>query len=214
MIRVDVEQRTEAWLQARIGVVTASNCDRIMTPKTMKPSASATKYAYEILAEEILGQPLDGASSGFMERGAEMEAEARAWYEFTYDVDLEGVGFCLRDDRRVGCSPDSLVGEAGMIEIKCPSAAVHLGYLLGDAGAEYMCQMMCSLLVTGRQWIDFVSYCPGLPPVCVRFTRDEAFIAKLDEYINAFLVQLDGHRATLRELGALPDLDQHLAEAA
>lgn len=214
MIIIDCIQGSEEWKQARLGKITASNFDRIITPKTMKPSSSMAGYAYELLAEEILGRPLDDASSSFMERGHDLEVEARDWYGWDQDVNVERVGFVMRDDAIVGCSPDGLVGTDGGIEIKCPSAAVHMSYLLGEAEVKYFCQIQGTLWVMGRQWWDFVSYCPGFPEVRKRFVRDEEFIGKLSACVEDMKSLLSTHRATLREMGALPDVSLMLDEAA
>lgn len=210
---VPVVQGSQAWLDARVGVLTASNMDRIISPKQRKPSAQATKLCYEMLAEKVLGRSLSDASSGFMQRGTEMEAEARAWYEFERDVDVEQVGLVLRDDERVGCSPDGLVGEDGGLEIKCPSAAVHLGYLVDGPGDDYYCQVQGSLWVTGRKWWDLTSFCPGFPTVCVRFQRDAEFIAALEECAEAFLKRFDEYEARLRDMGLLQAPALTLSEA-
>lgn len=208
---IDCIQGSTEWKAARLGRVTASRADKIITPKTQKPSASMVKYAYELLAEEMLGRPLDDQSSGFMERGKDLEEEARAWYAWDQDVEVHRVGFVLRDDGKVGCSPDGFVGDDGCVEIKCPSAGVHVGFLLGDpADNEYFSQIQFTLWVTGRKWVDFLSYSPDMPQVLVRFQRDEKFIAALSDGVDALLALLDKHRATLAELGALPAL----AEAA
>ena len=165
------------------------------------------KYAYELLAEEVIGRPLDDASSSFMERGKELEEAARAWYSFDQDVEVQRVGFVMRDDGKCGCSPDGLIGEAGCVEIKCPSAGVHMAFLLGNpADNKYYSQMMFTLWVCEREWIDFVSFCPGLPSVLVRFVRDEKFIVAMNACVDTMLALLDQHRATLAEMGALPPL--------
>lgn len=210
---IDCVQGSQQWLDLRVGVLTASKMDRILTPKTRKPSTQATKLAYEMLAEQVLGRSLNDASSGFMERGSEMEAEARAWYEFERDVDVVQVGLVLRDDERVGCSPDGLVGEDGGVEIKCPSAAVHMGYLLDGPGDDYYCQVQGSLWVTGRKWWDLVSYTPGFPTVCLRFQRDEEFIGALSAATETFLSNLDEYRARLRAMGLLQERTLTLSEA-
>lgn len=206
MIIHDCEQGSREWLDLRIGVATASQFDQVITPKTQKPSASMTKYAYKLLAEKALGQSLDEAASMWMERGTELEPEARAWYELTQGVDVQQVGFITSDDGLVGCSPDGLVGEDGGLEIKCPSAAVHLGYLLGGVEDAYRCQVQGGLWVTGRAWWDFLSYCPGLPPVLVRFTREEEFITNLAAAMVEFQAMMARHSETLAGLGVTPAL--------
>lgn len=210
MIRVDVEQGTQAWQDARIGLPTASNFDRILTPKTMKLSASADAYAFQLLAEQALGYPMDAASSGFMERGKDMEQHAVAFYELQRDVTTERVGFVLRDDRRVGCSPDRFVGTDGLLEIKCPSAAVHIGYLL-DGGIGYRAQVQGQLWICERDHIDTLSYHPELPCALRRETRDEPFIAALSAAVDQFLAHMDDLKERLQRFGMfegerVPDL--------
>lgn len=206
MIRLAVEQGSAEWLQAKAGIVSASNLTRVMTPKTLKLSGSADKYCCELIAEQLLGRPLDDATTSFMQRGTTFEAEARKWYELQSDCTAERVGFLLRDDGRVGCSPDGLVGDDGGLEIKCPSAAVHISYLLGEFTEEYRSQIQGSLWITGRTFWDFVSYNPELPSLLHRFTRDEPFIAALDKTVTQFLAYVDDQKAKLAATGQFPDL--------
>jgi hypothetical protein len=187
MIRLDLEQGSPEWFNARLGIPTASQFDRIITNKTMKLSEQSTKYAHQLIAEAWLGIALDAASSGFMQRGVEMEESAVSFYELKRDTDTETVGFVLRDDRRVGCSPDRFVGENGLLEIKCPSAAVHVGYLLDAEGIGYRAQCQGQLWLCEREWVDTLSYHPELPPALVRQHRDEEFIAKLAAAVDQFL---------------------------
>lgn len=186
MIHIDVEQGTKAWLDAKLGIPSASNAHRIITPKTGKLSASCEAYINELLFEQGKGHPLDDATSQFMQRGTVLERKARDWYELQRDCEVVQVGFLLTDDRRFGCSPDGLVGEEGGLEIKCPSGDVHIGYLRGEAGDKYHAQVQSSLWVTGRRWWDFVSFNPDLPSCLVRFERDEEFIAKLAAAVTQF----------------------------
>ena len=187
MIVHPAEQGTDEWLQARLGVVTASQFHRVMTPKTRKAAAAATDYLNELIAEWLLGEPLDGATSQMMERGRDMEEEAVDWYTFMREVP-ERVGLCLRDDRRVGASPDALVGMDGMLEIKCPGPKKHVSYLLGaDPQDDHRCQVQGGLWVTGRSWMDLVSYHPAMQPVIVRCDRDEPFIESLADIVKGFV---------------------------
>lgn len=204
MIRLDVEQGSLEWLEARLTIPTASEFDRIITPKTLKLSASADKYRHELLAEWLLGEPLVSGDSGFMMRGTAMEDEARAWYEMQRDVDVERVGFILRDAQDAGCSPDSLVGSDGGLEIKCPSAAVHVGYLLGSVSEAYRCQVQSSLWITGRTWWDVLSYHPTLPKVLVRVERDEAFIEAMERIHGQFWAYVQEGREELLRRGIRP----------
>ena len=121
-----------------------------------------------------------------MANGIENEPIARAWYEFEHDCDVTEVGFCLSDCGRFGCSPDGLVGDEGGIELKCPSLETHVKYLReGVLPAEYRCQVHGEILVTGREWFDFVSYADGLPPFKIRIVPDE-FTKLLGDEVNRF----------------------------
>lgn len=188
---------------ARLGVITASHMAQIITPKTRKLSASADKYMHELLAGWLTGIPADAEGSRFMERGTELEQWAVDYYEFQRDVKVDRVGFCLRDDRRVGCSPDGLVGEDGGIEIKCPSAAQHVANLL-DMTDAYFTQVQGCMYVTGRKWWDLISYNPILPASIVRIERDEEYIAALEPALAAFIAQYDAAKQRLLELGCVP----------
>lgn len=206
MIHLPVEQGSKEWLDAKIGIASASNFDRIITPKTGKLSTSSEGYAHELIAEQILKRPLDDATTAFMQRGNLVEKAARDWYSLQTGADVERAGFILRDDRRAGCSPDGLIGADGGLEIKCPSAGVHIGYLLGDAGEKYRCQVQGCLWVTQRSYWDFVSYNPDFPSALVRFHRDEEFIAKLAAAVHQFNEMVDDMKAKLVHLGYFPDL--------
>ena len=197
MIRLDCPQGSEEWIQARLGIPTASQFHRLITPRTGKLSSQAAGYAYELLAEELLGHPVDEGASDFMARGTQLEKSAIDFYEFTQDVHTERVGFILRDDKLTGCSPDRLVGEDGGLEIKCPSAKVHVGYMLDADADAYRCQVQGALWLTGRAWWDWLSYNPELPPVLIRFERDEAFIEKLAATVDQFINYLDECRLKL-----------------
>jgi hypothetical protein len=204
MIVVDCQQGDDAWRKARLGIPTASSFDRIITEKTRKLSAASHKYLCELCAEWLLGEPLDAASSGFIQRGSEMEQEAASWYEFDRNVELAKVGFCLRDDSQAGCSPDRFAGSEGLVEIKVPSAHVHVGYLLDGFDAAYRCQTQGQLFVTGRSWVDLVAYNPALPPLIVRIERDEEFIADLATAVEAFTERLNAAKERLLAMGCVP----------
>ncbi len=202
MIHVDVQPGSPEWRKARAGIPTASAADKILTAKTLKPSAQAGAYMNHLLAEWLLGHPLDdGRGSLFMERGVELEAEAAAYFDMERGVDSEIAGFLLRDDRRMGCSPDRLVGNDAGLEIKCPSAAVHVGYLLDkDALVQaYRGQVQGSLYVTGRKVWSLLSYNPAMPSVLVDVEPDEDYIAALQDALEAFHVRLDAAKAQLAE---------------
>ena len=202
MIILNCKQGSDEWKQARLGIPTASQFSRIITPKTLKPSSSAEGYIYQLVAEYMLGEPLDDEASDFMLRGTALEEEAVRWYEFERMEETTEVGFILRDDRRVGCSPDRLVGEPGGLEVKCPSPAVHIGYLDGNVSEKYRCQVQGGLWISGRQWWDVLSYHPLLPKSLIRVERDEKFIAALEICMESFLEKLDTVRSKIETLNS------------
>jgi hypothetical protein len=201
---IDCKQGSPEWQDARLGLPTASGFDRIITPSG-NPSKGATKYLAQCFAEWYLGVPLDDFQSAFMERGTEMEPEARRWYEFAHDAEALPVGFCLTDDGRAGASPDSLIGEDGLLEIKCPAAVTHAVYLLGGLTDEYKIQVQGQLWVTGRAWCDLLCYHPTMPRVVTRIERDEPFIEAMGKYLTAFCDRLDEAKAQYAEKKAEAD---------
>lgn len=203
MITLDVLQGTTEWAQARLGIPTASCFDQIITPKTMKPSASAEKYAARLLAEQILGEPLDDATSGFMQRGTLQEQKAVTYYELQQDVETTPVGFILRNDRKVGATPDRLVGSDGLLEVKCPAAHTHVLYLLDDEGIGYKAQVQGQLWIAEREYVDTISYNPFMPTAIVRQRRDEKFIAALAQAVADFLGLMEQMRARLIAKGCV-----------
>ena len=199
----DVQQGTEAWLRARAGIPTASQFDKIITPKTRKLSSQADKYAMQLLAERILGRPLEDTKSFYWaERGKQLEDEARLWYEGTRNVDTQPIGFVTNDAGTIGASPDRLVGDDGLLEIKCPAPHTHMGYLLGDpVSQDYHLQVTGQLWISERSWCDVCSYHPELPTAVIRVERNEKDIAMLAELIGEFALQVERLRAQYRERG-------------
>lgn len=196
MITLNVTQGTPEWLAVRLGIPTASNFDRIVTPKGAL-SASSEKYLNELVAEWFIGEPVTNQATEYMERGTTLEAEAVDWYQWDTQLSTSRIGFCTLDDGSAGCSPDLLVGGDGLAEIKCPSAPVHVGYLRGGIHDEYKCQTQGQLWITGRKWVDVMSFHPIMPKVRVRFDRDEEFIGKLAAAVAAFTVKLADAKAKL-----------------
>lgn len=198
MIIHDVRQGGEEWMRLRLGIPTASQFDRLLTPKTRKPAAARAKYRAELLTEWLLGQPLEWGSSTWMDRGTGMEDEARRFYEFERDAEVERTGFISRQDGQAGGSPDGLVGRDGGLEIKCPAALQHVQYMLGD-DLEYVGQVQGYMYLTGRAWWDVISYNPALPPVITRVARDEDYIGALVPVLDEFVKQLERDKSQLAE---------------
>ena len=192
MISVDVLQGSPEWFAARCGIPSASKFDKIVT-SVGKPSKEAKKYMYQLAAERVTGRTEESYTNAIMERGKETEAEARNLYEMLHDVKIAQVGVCYPDDRKLcAASPDGLIGGDGLIEIKCPLAYASVGYILdGTLPTDYVQQVQGQLYVTGRKWLDFLSYYPGLKPMIVRVQRDEEFIRALTVELEVFCRQLD-----------------------
>lgn len=203
-----VEQGSTEWHGLRSGLPTASCFEKIMTPKTKKISTQATKYAYRLLAERITGKPyIDEKETDFMSRGTEMEAEARAWYTTVNGVELDRVGFVTDDAGTMGCSPDSLVGLDGILEVKCLGAPGHIGAILGDA-ETYELQIQAQMLICERAWCDRLYYHPDMPPVPQRILADADYHAAIREALKAFEELLAGLSAKLIELGCVPKVNK------
>ena len=195
MIYHDVQQGTPEWVQLRLGVPTASNFDKIMTPAKMQLSKSADKLIATLIGDKLspfLPERIETFTSKPMEWGQQTEEEARRYYEMEKGCTVQNGGFCLSDDGMIGCSPDGLIGEDGGLELKCPLPGTHVQYLLdGGLPEEYKCQVHGCLIVTGRSWWDFMSYSIGLPPFLIRVTPD-AYTAKLKSVIyDEFLPRFD-----------------------
>ncbi len=198
MNTLDVVQGTLEWMTARLGMPTASQYDRLLTPKSRKPSTGRFKYRAELLAEWLLGQPTDWGSTNWTTRGTEMEAEARRWYEFQGDVEVQQVGFITRDDGKTGGSPDGLIGDVGILEIKCPAATNHVQYMLGE-DPDYIGQCQGLMYLTDREWVHVLSYNPELPPALNAVFRDDEYIAKLVPVLDEFIEELDKQKEKLEE---------------
>jgi len=201
---IDCQQGSQEWKMARLGLPTASQFGRVISAKTLKPLAGSETYLLELLAEWALGI-MEDEGSGFMDRGHGLEASAIAAYELESGHDVTRVGFITNDAGTAGCSPDGLVGEDGGLEIKCPAAKTHIGYLLnqGDVG-PYAPQMQGALWLTGRSWWDWRSWHPTLPAAAVHVERDERFIEALAQIVADFVGRLTVAEEDLVKLGVTP----------
>ena len=173
----DLIQGSDEWHDQRRGMVTASVVDQLITTKTIKPAANDHSRALVALlvAERITGWTDPTYMSDDMFRGVEDEPLAIAKYSEHY-APVRTSGFMVRDDWgfRIGYSPDGLVGDDGLIEVKSRRPKKHLQTILaGEPPAENMAQLQCGLLVSGRKWCDYVSYCGGMPLWVKRVTPDE-----------------------------------------
>ena len=183
---LNIGQQSPEWFKEKAGRASASNFDKILT-RDGKPSKSQIKYLYQLAGEKITGIREEGYQNFAMQRGIEMEAEARQYYELLNNVEVQQVGMCISDDELSACSPDGLVGENGGLEIKCPTLPVHVEYLYkGGLVEQYFQQLQGSMFVTGREWWDIISYCPGIKPLVIRITPDKDWHSKLKIELKLF----------------------------
>jgi putative phage-type endonuclease len=203
MRTIDAEQGTPEWLAGRAGKVTASMFAAV---EAKVDTATYKDYQAQIVAEILTGKP---QGSGFvneaMQFGTDTEPLARSAYEAETGFSVDEVGLCIHPTiERSGASPDGLVNEAGLVEIKCPKVATHLGYLVaGVVPSKYKSQMMWQMACTERDWCDFVSFRPDLPAhlqlFIVRFDRDNKRIADMETAVNKFLEGVDAMIKKLNE---------------
>ena len=184
----NVSQRTLDWSKLHVGIPTASGFHNLLTPEfKLREGETPKSYLYLKIAEAWKGEPVIELSTFSIEQGDFMEAEARPFFELITNQRVREVGFITTDDGKAGCSPDGLFGDDNGLEIKCPSAQVHVKYLLqGTLPKEYAAQVHGSMFVTGYPRWTFLSYRRGFPPFIIEVKRDEAIIAKIGEAVNRF----------------------------
>lgn len=206
-------QGSNEWFEARRGFVGASAINDVMsTTKSGGESASRRNLRARIIAERLTGICAESFSSSAMQWGVDNEPIARANYEVLHGVDVDQVGFILHPEiKMTGASPDGLIGDDGLIEIKCPNTATHIDYILGGVPpTDYRNQMLWQMECTGRKWCEFVSYDPRMPEdmqlFVVRYMRDEdrikelrAGVMKFLDEVNEVLEKLQSYRNKLKE---------------
>lgn len=189
---IDCEQGSPEWFAARAGLATASEFSVVMAKgKDGGASVTRAKYMRQLAGEILTGEPSpEGFSNWATDRGHALEDEARQYYAFTRDIEPQRVGF-LRGDI-AGCSPDSLIGEDGGLEIKIAIPAVQIERLMrGTLPTEHKPQVHGSMWVSTRPWWDFMSYCPRLPPLIIRVQRDPEYIGQIERSVTAFNEERD-----------------------
>lgn len=200
-----MDQRTEEWFQSRLGKVTASKIADVMAQgRGGAPSATRATYRAQLVVERLTGVSYEGFRSAAMDHGTETEPQARATYILNTGRNVAEVGFVAHPRiEMTGASPDGLIGDDGLIEIKCPNSATHIATLRGaDIDGKYLKQMQWQMACTGRAWCDFVSFDPRLPDkmqmlIC-RVPRDDALIAEMEAAVTAFLSEVDAEIADLQ----------------
>ena len=199
MVILECEQYSEEWFTLRAGIPTASNFDKIVTTKG-EPSKSAKNYLYQLAGEQITGVKTETYQNAIMQRGLEMEAEAKDLFRFALG-EVKEVGLIYPDEqKKYSCSPDGLLEDAGL-EIKCPLIHTQVSYLLlNKLPTDYIQQVQGSMLITGFKKWWFMSYYPGLPPLILEIHRDEAFIEKLKKELDSFVNELVQITHQLKEM--------------
>lgn len=193
---IECEQLSDEWWAARMGCVTASEFKSVMAKGEGKTRRA---YMMKLLGEKLTGEPADHYSNGHMERGHTMEGEARNLYAFLKDAEPRSVGFIRNGE--IGCSPDSLIGDDGMLEIKTRLPHLQLEVLLaGELPSENKAQVYGQLWVAEREWCDFVSYWPKLPLFVKRVYRDEKYIALIAREVAIFLEEMKATEFSIRQL--------------
>lgn len=197
---ITCEQGTPEWFAARAGIPTASEFHTVLAKgRGGGDSVTRRKYMLTLLGERLTGEVLEGYSNAHMERGKAMEDDARRMYAMMQDVDPEPVGFMRRDDVEAGASPDSLVDDVGMLEIKTKLPHLQLDLIeRGEVPSEHICQIQGQLWISGREWVDFVSYWPRLELFVKRVHRDEKKIAEIACGVEDFVGELRQREQTYR----------------
>lgn len=202
---IDCEQNSAEWLAARCGSLGASSIADMVAKTRTGWGASRFNLAAKLVCERLTGTPQESYTNAAMQWGHDTEPQARAMYEFMRDVAVQQVGLVLHPSiSKSHASPDGLVGDDGLIEIKCPNTATHIETLLSeDVEGKYVKQMQWQMACCGRAWCDFVSFDPRLPAemqiFVQRVRRDDEFIAELEREARLFLAEIDKTIATLSD---------------
>jgi putative phage-type endonuclease len=191
-----IEQGTPEWFAQRLGKVTASRVADIIAKTKTGVAASRGNYLAQLVAERLTGQAADSFKSGAMQHGTETEPMARMAYETETGQMVTEVAMIQHPKiEMAGASPDGLVGEDGLVEIKCPNTSTHIATLMADkAPSGYMAQMQWQMACTGRAWVDFVSFDPRMPEdmqlFIKRVPRDEKLISEYEAEVIKFLAEV------------------------
>lgn len=198
-----MEQRSDEWFAARLGKVTGSRVSDVLARTKSGPAASRQNYMAELICQRLTGQREERFVTAAMQRGVDLEAQARAIYTLETGELVVETGLVAHPGMAdFAASPDGLIGNDGLLEIKCPNTWTHIETLKSkQPKREYVIQMQAQMACTGRAWCDFVSYDDRLPPDLAYFqtrvTRDDGFIAEMLAEVRQFLADLE---SVIREL--------------
>lgn len=200
-----MEQRSTEWFTARLGKVTASRVADVIAKTKTGYSTSRENYMAQLVCERMTGTQSESFSSVAMQWGTDQEPLARAAYEAVKDVLVDEVGLVIHPNiPMAGASPDGLVGDDGLIEIKCPNTATHIDTLLSEkVPSKYNTQMQWQMVCTSRKWCDFVSFDPRMPEGLQLFIQrvdfDAEYVKMLEAEITGFLGELETKIEKLKE---------------
>lgn len=199
-----MEQRSEEWFQARLGKVTASRVADVLAKIKSGESASRRNYKIQLVSERLTGEKQETYINQAMQDGIDREQFARDRYVQQFG-EVEEVGFVKHPTLEAGASPDGMVGDDGIIEIKCPMGSTHTETLMTqDIPSKYIPQVQFQLLVTGRKWCDFVSYNPMFPKHLQVFVKrieaDQVYQKELEVEVKQFLKEVDDVINKLKEI--------------
>jgi len=199
---LNVAQNSPEWLMARLGVVTASEIDALVSPElAIRKGKGPQTYLYRKIAEKVLQRPLDNATSWSMDQGSIIENEAIPWYAFAHNVRVDRVGLCVSDDGRCGFSPDGLIGDDGGLEIKSPQPARAVEYLLeGEVPENYRLQVQFSLYISRRKYWKFISYSQELPALVIHVEPHQETFDTFDKALPLFYEKFDAKMALIAKL--------------
>jgi putative phage-type endonuclease len=201
----NIVQGSPEWHALRVGKVTASRVADVLSKIKTGESASRKNLRTELVVERLTGKKTEGFTNASMDWGVETEPLARAAYEVATGNLVDQVAFVDHPTIKwFGCSPDGLVGDDGLIEIKCPNSATHLDYLEADKPPnKYLTQMMAQMACTGRKWCDFVSFDPRLPDglqlLIIRVNADDKYILAMENEVIEFLAEVEATVASLNK---------------
>lgn len=198
-IFADVVQGSPEWFECRMGIPTASMFKEVMSKKGPRggiPKGRQT-YMYKLAGEIFSGEPMESYSNDNMARGRERETEARDLYSFLRNIEPTKVGFVRNGN--CGASPDALIGDSGLWENKDAMPHIQIARLLAsELPPEHKAQCQGQLMVCQREWVDFMSYSRGLPPLIIRVERDEPYIAAMKIDIDEFVDELNALTKQIR----------------
>lgn len=198
----DVKQGTPEWIAMRLGKVTASEIDALVSPLgKIRTGQGPNAYLCRKVAEKVLGWAQDDVSTFAMQQGSMIEHQAIPFLELIEDLKIDRAGFCVTDDERCGFSPDGLIGEDGGVEVKAPQPATMVEYILEGGVPEcYKMQIQFSLWVSKRKWWKFFAFSLQLPPILVHVDPDPFIQDQIGAAIAQFNAKFDVAEAKIRAL--------------